>query len=384
MTADKTHMCPVRELVSGGVIHAVSFERDDATSDADIVLQHPFTLMHGFYTPASLCRLITPLLPITAQEKVVLMNLLDQEECGVRMNRTYADFGRMLGCSTHSVQRALCTLRRLGLVASFRVGRQHATVSFTVNAFIRWAERVLGVSSGHIVSEPVIEQLPADKGEITVAETTPGRIEEQEDAPAPAPDAVPAAAQVPAAATPSVVGKPVPVAPLPVANTVAHSPAPTTQPEMPQITTPEVIDWHDVPDEEVLPPSPYIKALLEREKAGERLPQKEFDEVTEYVIACEQERMNREHPTEWYYNSNLTPPPGVTGSPMKGWHWDPASGYPCPHELEMAWGPEVDASEERNATIALAGKTSEGDEFSSGTDTDETDIGHGVVCNPDL
>ena len=315
-------------------------------------------------TPTLLCRLCTVSLPLPALSRLLLLHLLTEDELGNRVAHSYYELGQVLGKCAHSIKDAVTVLRKAGLVTTTRTTWGGSRVAFSCDGFIRWAAERLG-SRAVPMSSTVAPDL-----------NVPSYTLKPLAQPPPTPE--------PAAATPSVVGKPVPVAPLPAANTVAPSPAPTTQPEMPQITTPEVIDWHAVPDEEVLPPSPYIKALLEREKAGERLPQKEFDEVTEYVIACEQERMNREHPTEWYYNSNLTPPPGVTGSPMKGWHWDPASGYPCPQELEMAWGPEVDASEERNATIALAGKTSEEDEFSSGTDTDETDIGHGVVCNPDL
>ena len=66
-------------------------------------------------------------------------------------------------------------------------------------------------------------------------------------------------------------------------------------------------------------------------------------------------------------------------------HFDASSGHPVPPCLQAAGGEDVDPSGEIAATLAAAGRSADDeDEFSLGSDTAETDMGHGVKINPDI
>lgn len=113
-----------------------------------IALESPFTLPAGRYSPHALCRMCAARLSLKTLERLILVLLLDELECGVARPHSYGELGRALCKCEHSVKAAMASLRAAGLVTTSRVGFGEGSVSISCDAFLRWAERVLNSGSG--------------------------------------------------------------------------------------------------------------------------------------------------------------------------------------------------------------------------------------------
>lgn len=113
-----------------------------------LALESPFTLPAGRYSPHALCRMCAARLSLKTLERLILVLLLDELECGVAHPHSYGELGRALCKCEHSVKAAMSSLRAAGLVTTSRVGFGEGSVSISCDAFLRWAERVLNSGSG--------------------------------------------------------------------------------------------------------------------------------------------------------------------------------------------------------------------------------------------
>lgn len=253
-----------------------------------IGLSSPLTLPAGRYSPYAVCRMCAVRLSLKTLERLLLLLVLDELECGVPRPHSYEELGRTLSKCAHSVKSAMSALRAAGLVVTSRVGFGEGSVAVSCDAFLRWAERAFSTVTKNAAGV-------TESGE-SVSKTTDGVTKNSESV-SKTEDPVsrrvstrrPRRARKPqeTTATPAVAG--------PVAKKEEAAPAP--------------VQWF-------VPPDPLP------------LPAEQDDEMP------------------------------------------------------------VDGSEEVRGTLAAAGRAagSQGDEddFSFGSETAETDIGHGVKMNPDL
>lgn len=257
-----------------------------------IGLSSPLTLPAGRYSPYAVCRMCTVRLSLKTLERLLLLLVLDELECGVPRPHSYDELGRTLCKCAHSVKSAMSALRAAGLVVTSRVGFGDGSVSVSCDAFLRWAERV--TASGESVTE-TRESVPKTPDGVTKNSESVSKADES--------------------VTARVSGR--------------------TRPRRARKPAPPAAKKEDTPMQAVppgLPPQTYAAAM-----SDDAMAQAE--------------------------NRNVT-------------------------ELVEDFDPPVDGSEEVRGTLAAAGRVagSQGDEddFSFGSETAETDIGHGVKMNPDL
>lgn len=257
-----------------------------------IGLSSPLTLPAGRYSPYAVCRMCTVRLSLKTLERLLLLLVLDELECGVPRPHSYDELGRTLCKCAHSVKSAMSALRAAGLVVTSRVGFGDGSVSVSCDAFLRWAERV--TASGESVAE-TRESVPKTPDSVTKNSESVSKADES------------VTARVSGRTRPRRVRKPAPPA--------AKKEDAPMQPAQPG------------------PPSQASAAA-----------------VADGVMA-QVENLNVSEPVEDF-------------------------------------DPPVDGSEEVRGTLAAAGRVagSQGDEddFSFGSETAETDMGHGVKINPDI
>lgn len=279
---------------------AVTLDRLEFNTPAgvpvSIGLSSPLTLPAGRYSPYAVCRMCAVRLSLKTLERLLLLLVLDELECGVPRPHSYEELGRTLSKCAHSVKSAMAALRAAGLVVTSRVGFGEGSVAVSCESFLRWAERAFSAVSENVAgvtrsSEPVSKTTDG----VTKTGESVSRADES------------VTARVSGRTRPRRVRKPAP----PAAKK-EDTPVQSVQPD--------------------LPPQARAAAV-----AGDIVAQVEN--------------------------------PGVSG---------PVEDF----------DPPVDGSEEVRGTLAAAGRVagSQGDEddFSFGSETAETDIGHGVKMNPDL
>ena len=262
-----------------------------------IGLSSPLTLPAGRYSPYAVCRMCTVRLSLKTLERLLLLLVLDELECGVTRPHSYDELGRTLCKCAHSVKSAMSALRAAGLVVTSRVGFGEGSVSVSCESFLRWAERAFSA---------VTENAAGVTGSSESVSENPDGVTKNGESVSKADESV--TARVSGRTRPRRVRKPAPPA--------------AKKEDMPMQAVPSD-----------LPP-----------QAGAAVA------VAADVMAQVEDR-------------------SVSG---------PVADF----------DPPVDGSEEVRGTLAAAGRVagSQGDEddFSFGSETAETDIGHGVKMNPDL
>ena len=261
-----------------------------------IGLSSPLTLPAGRYSPYAVCRMCAVRLSLKTLERLLLLLVLDELECGVPRPHSYEELGRTLSKCAHSVKSAMSALRAAGLVVTSRVGFGEGSVSVSCDAFLRWAERAFSAVSENAAG--------VTENSESVSKTPDGVTRNSESVP-----------RADESVTARVSGR--------------------TRPRRVRKTAPPAAKKEDTSMQAVppgLPPQTYAAAM------------------SDDAVAPVEDRS--------------------------------ASG---PVE---DFDPPVDGSEEVRGTLAAAGRVagSQGDEddFSFGSETAETDIGHGVKMNPDL
>ena len=256
-----------------------------------IGLSSPLTLPAGQYSPYAVCRMCTVRLSLKTLERLLLLLVLDELECGVPRPHSYDELGRTLCKCAHSVKSAMSALRAAGLVVTSRVGFGEGSVSVSCDAFLRWAERVTAVAKNAAGVTENSESVPKTPDGVTKNSESVSKADES------------VTARVSGRTRPRRVRKPAPPA--------AKKEDAPVQPDPPSQASAVASD--DV--------------MVQVENPSVSGPVEDFD-------------------------------------------------------------PPVDGSEEVRGTLAAAGRVagSQGDEddFSFGSETAETDIGHGVKMNPDL
>ena len=256
-----------------------------------IGLSSPLTLPAGRYSPYAVCRMCTVRLSLKTLERLLLLLVLDELECGVPRPHSYDELGRTLCKCAHSVKSAMSALRAAGLVVTSRVGFGEGSVSVSCDAFLRWAERVTAVAKNAAGVTENSESVPKTPDGVTKNSESVSKADES------------VTARVSGRTRPRRVRKPAPPA--------AKKEDAPVQPDPPSQASAVASD--DV--------------MVQVENPSVSGPVEDFD-------------------------------------------------------------PPVDGSEEVRGTLAAAGRVagSQGDEddFSFGSETAETDIGHGVKMNPDL
>lgn len=144
-----------------------------------LALESPFTLPAGRYSPHALCRMCAARLSLKTLERLILVLLLDELECGVARPHSYGELGRALCKCEHSVKAAMSSLRAAGLVTTSRVGFGEGSVSISCDAFLRWAERVLNSGSGVSKTGDSVSKTadPVSRMEESVTTGVPGRTQ---------------------------------------------------------------------------------------------------------------------------------------------------------------------------------------------------------------
>lgn len=294
-------------------------------------------------SPAVLCRLVLPRLPLSPSSRLLLGLLLEETRNDLPCQYTYAELGALLGWGVHTIVRAAAELRGAGLLFSRRVSFTSGRMSFNCTPLIRWTEDLL--------EQPIAPDAP---------EGTSTRSEP---------------------ATP-VIARPRRTK----ASRVKQAPSAAIPEEVRQAMAfrDEIVDDH--PDWPAVAPN-------WRGLHGIPLPE---DDIPSLSVPL--------HVKPW-----LGPIPKRTDGT-----YDLEKLLRMPHQLVTAANdgealhlfcqekgdrtngpieiavddPVVDASAEREATRALSGPTEHRDDgsfdFSSGTETAETDIGQDVHLNPDL
>jgi len=256
-----------------------------------IGLSSPLTLPAGQYSPYAVCRMCTVRLSLKTLERLLLLLVLDELECGVPRPHSYDELGRTLCKCAHSVKSAMSALRAAGLVVTSRVGFGEGSVSVSCDAFLRWAERV------------------------TIVARNAAGVTENSESVSENPDGVSKNGESVSRADESVTAR--------VSG--------RTRPRRVRKPAPPAAKKEDTPVQPALPPQASAAAS---------------DDVMVQV-----EGRNVSGPVEDF-------------------------------------DPPVDGSEEVRGTLAAAGRAAgsqdDEDDFSFGSETAETDIGHGVKMNPDL
>lgn len=256
-----------------------------------IGLSSPLTLPAGQYSPYAVCRMCTVRLSLKTLERLLLLLVLDELECGVPRPHSYDELGRTLCKCAHSVKSAMSALRAAGLVVTSRVGFGEGSVSVSCDAFLRWAERVTAVAK---------DAAGVTENSESVSKTPDGVTKNSESV-----------SKADESVTARVSGR--------------------TRPRRVRKPAPSAAKKEDAP----VQPDPPSQASA----------------VASDDVMVQVEGRNVSGPVEDF-------------------------------------DPPVDGSEEVRGTLAAAGRAagSQGDEddFSFGSETAETDMGHGVKINPDI
>lgn len=303
---------------------------DSVTFKAAFGESKTLTLNACFSVPGGLSaqtvfRLALPRLPISASACLLLGLLADETFAGLPRQHSYTELGAALGRGKHTAVRAVLELRKAGLLTASRVGLRSDQLLFSCDPLLYWAESV--TSAPAVAAAPVAPQ--------PVAVSVPSSLADDE-----------------------LYGKP-------------DSFSSDDHPDWPSVPA----DWrrlHKVPAPHNAPwPAEYcipfgvkpwlgpVTRLPDGTFDREQLLRKPFellsDAEQEAYLSIVREREDAERHT------------GLQ---------------------EAVDDPPVDASEEREAELKLAGPQADDGEdefrFDSGADTAETDIGRGVKANPDL
>ena len=308
------------------VIHSVGFTCPSIGQSKETFLHAPVVLDGISARPAGLCRMCAGRMQLPLLSRLILVLALDSEELGVPFRYNYGDLGLQLGRCGHSVKEAVAVLRRTGLVTTART-EVSGVVAISASPFMVWASGVLR-KSGLIDWQPACRPEP----QITLVPPAVSLVD----------------ALVPKAAeSVSENGESVPKNGGSVSKKrkgVSKTRKPRVQPEEP---------------------------VAKKEGLGTSL-EEQLHEAREQEVAAFRQGDGSLYPGVWLDSE---------GRP----HFDASSGHPVPPCLQAAGGEDVDPSGEIAATLAAADRSADDeDEFSLGSDTAETDMGHGVKINPDI
>lgn len=313
------------------VIHTVDFRGDASGQSSETHLAMPVVLEGIQVSPFALCRMCAGRLALPLLARMLVTLVLDAEEVGLPFRYAYDDLGLEFSRCGHSVKAAAAMLRKAGLLSTARAGST-GEVTFSAGPFVMWATDVLRKSG-------LIDWQPAYRPEPQLAFVPPPV------------SLVDAFVSKPGEAVPEN-GKSVSKTGESVSKTpkrVSKTRKPRTQPEQP---------------------------VVKKEGLGTSL-EEQLREAREQEVAAFRQEDGSLYPGVWLDSE---------GRP----HFDASSGHPVPPCLQAAGGEDVDPSGEIAGTLRAAGRTAERtadadeDEFSLGSDTAETDMGHGVKINPDI
>lgn len=318
------------------VIHSVGFTCPSLGQSRETWLHAPVVLDGVSVRPAGLCRMCAGRMKLPLLSRLILVLAIDSEELGVPFRYNYGDLGLQLGRCGHSVKEAVAILRRTGLVTTART-EVSGVVTISASPFMVWATAVLR-KSGLIDWQPACRPEPqltlVSKAAESVSETSE-RVSKKR-------------------------------------KSVPKTRKPRTQPEQPVAKK----------EGAQLPQTPAVQpavAVLDAASA----PGEEVAYATEAeAVAASVARLKAQYPE--------LPPGCYIDEKVGALAFDGSSGHPVPPMFQVAADDEpVDNSEEVAGTLRAAGRTAERtaddeDEFSLGSDTAETDMGHGVKINPDI
>lgn len=143
-------------------IRTVCFARKDDQGYCEHDLNDAATVQSSHLTGASLCRMCAIRLNIPLLERLLLLTFIEDAEQGWRNAYTYGELARIVGRGIHSVETAVSNLRKAGFLTSSRISRSGSYVLFNIDEFLRWGEsRVYGTEAPAVVSEtPAAATLP--------------------------------------------------------------------------------------------------------------------------------------------------------------------------------------------------------------------------------
>jgi len=336
------------------VIHSVGFTCPSIGQSKETFLHAPVVLDGISARPAGLCRMCAGRMQLPLLSRLILVLALDSEELGVPFRYNYGDLGLQLGRCGHSVKEAVAVLRRTGLVTTART-EVSGVVAISASPFMVWASGVLR-KSGLIDWQPACQPEP----QITLVPPAVSLIDAL----------VPKAAESVSKNGESVskdgegVSK--------KRKGVSKTRKPRTQPEQP---TAKKEGTH-------LPQPPAVQPAV-TVPGAESAPEEVAYATEAEAIAASVARLKAQYPE--------LPPGCYIDENVGALAFDGNSGYPVPPMFQAADDDPVDNSEEVAGTLRAAGRTAgrttgddDEDEFSLGSDTAETDMGHGVKINPDI
>ena len=135
-------------------IRTVCFERKDDQGYCEHDLNDAATVQSSHLTGASLCRMCAIRLNIPMLERLLLLTFIEDAEQGWRNAYTYGELARIVGRGIHSVETAVSNLRKAGFLTSSRISRSGSYVLFNIDEFLRWGEsRVYGTEAPAGISE---------------------------------------------------------------------------------------------------------------------------------------------------------------------------------------------------------------------------------------
>lgn len=300
------------------------------------------------YAPALLCQTCLPRLPVSPVERLLLSMIVSDSLVANRIPYSYAGLGKIIGREASTLERAALTLRHMGLIRTRRMGVRGHDIAFDCQPYLEWGRRVL------------------ERAGVATARVAP--IEVTSPAPTPAPTLAPAQPAAPA-----------PVAPAPrdihtpqefddVRTFVDHF-APNDHPDWPSVPGnwraihKIPFPWDDVSSVAVpVGKKPWLGPVP-------RLPNGEYDK--EKLVRKPYQLMDPDG-DEIGARCAIDAPVGKPQAPDPTVEDEP-----------------VDPRPEIEATLKAAGgrkpKTDDDDlDFSSGADTDESDMDPSVPINVDL
>lgn len=280
--------------------------------------------------PETLCRLVLPRLPLSPSACLLLGLVLDEQVAGLSVQHTYGEVGMILGRGSHTAVRAAAELRQLGLLVTTRKGFRSAQMSFLCGPLLAWARSIVKPGSTQ------------DAREVTSTPSTASPAQSPVRTHSAAPETRPAAFQ----------------------DAIVDD-----RPDWPSVPA----DWRDrygipLPENDDCPSMAIPRGVKPWLGPIPRLAGGGFD-MDKLVRMPHQLVIDDDIAFHAYCQAKGDAPDRTPG------------------EMKLD-DPAVDASEEREAERRLDGeRTDDGEDtfsFASGTETSETDMGHGVRVNPDL
>lgn len=329
------------------VIHSVGFTCPSVEQSRETWLHAPVVLDGVSARPAGLCRMCAGRMRLPLLSRLILVLALDSEELGIPFRYSYGDLGLQLGRCGHSVKEAVAVLRRTGLVTTART-EVSGVVTISASPFMVWATAVLRKSG-------LIDWQPACRPEPQLTPVPPALIRVDE--------LVHKAAESVSETGERVSKK---------RKSVPKTRKPRTQPEQP------VAKKEGAHSPQTPAVQPAVAVLDAASAPGEEVAYSTEAEAVAASVA----RLKAQYPD--------LPPGCYIDEKVGALAFDGSSGHPVPPMFQAAADDEpVDNSEEVAGTLRAAGRTAERtaddeDEFSLGSDTAETDMGHGVKINPDI